>query len=253
MTEPRRPTTRRTALLAGAATLLALGVADARAQTPPILGTIERLDPALEALIAPDAHVERVAEGFDWAEGTVWDQAGGRLLFSDTKENVVHQWTKAGGTSVFLKPSGYTGSTPRGGEPGSNGLTFDHDGSLILCQHGDRRIARLKADGSFETLADKFEGKRFNSPNDVVVKSNGDVYFTDPPYGLLGENHDQGKELAFSGVYRRSADGKVTLLTRELGFPNGLAFSPDRRRCTSPTPTSSGRSGWPTRSPTTAR
>lgn len=233
MTMPRRPSTRTipryAAVLAGAAALLAAAGPPARAQSPPTLGTIERLDPALDALIAPDARVERVAEGFDWSEGTVWDQAGGRLLFSDVPENVVHQWTKAGGTSVFLKPSGYTGATPRGGEPGSNGLTFDHKGALILCQHGDRRLARLKADGTFETLADKFEGKRFNSPNDVVVKSNGDYYFTDPPYGLLGENHDQGKELAFSGVYRRSADGKVTLLTRELPFPNGLAFSPDEK------------------------
>jgi gluconolactonase len=229
MTMPRRSTTRTITFLGGAALLLGVGVADAPAEEPPTLGTIERLDPALVALIAPDARVERVAEGFDWSEGTVWDRDGGRLLFSDTKENVVHQWTKAGGTSVFLKPSGYTGDVPRGGEPGSNGLTFDHDGSLILCQHGDRRIARLKADGTFETLADRFEGKRLNSPNDVVVKSNGDIYFTDPPYGLLGEKHDQDKELDFNGVFRRSTDGEVTLLTRELSAPNGLAFSPDEK------------------------
>jgi gluconolactonase len=229
MTSARRPTTRTLPRLAGAALLLAVGAAKAPAQAPPTLGTIERLDPALDALIAPDARVERVAEGFDWSEGTVWDRAGDRLLFSDVPENVVHQWTKEGGASVFLKPSGYTGTVGRGGEPGSNGLTFDRDGSLILAQHGDRRVARLKADGSFETLADRYEGKRFNSPNDVVVKSNGDVYFTDPPYGLLGEKMDQGKELDFNGVFRRSADGKVTLLTREVSFPNGLAFSPDEK------------------------
>ncbi|WP_165065450.1 SMP-30/gluconolactonase/LRE family protein [Paludisphaera rhizosphaerae] len=209
------------------ATLQATGAAFA--QSPPTLGTIERNDPAFDRLIAPNARVERIAEGFDWSEGTVWDSAGRRLLFSDVPLNVVHQWTKDGGTGDFLKPSGYTGTVARGGEPGSNGLTFDPQGRLVLCQHGDRRIGRLKADGGFETLADRFEGKRFNSPNDGVFKSNGDYYFTDPPYGLLGEHHDQGKELAFCGVYRLSTDGTMTLLTRELDFPNGIAFSPDEK------------------------
>ena len=132
--------------------------------------------------------------------------------------------------SVFLKPSGYTGTTPRGGEPGSNGLLMDTQGRLVLCQHGDRRVARLEAGGTFTTLADRYNGKRFNSPNDGVFKSNGDLYFTDPPYGLVGLNADPAKELDFNGVYRISAsDGKVTLLTREMTFPNGIAFSPDEK------------------------
>ncbi|MDG3003921.1 SMP-30/gluconolactonase/LRE family protein [Paludisphaera mucosa] len=209
-----------TALLAGR---------EAAAQEPPTLGAIERLDPALDRLIPPGARVERIAEGFDWSEGTVWDSTVGRLLFSDVPENVVHQWMKAKGTSVALKPSGYTGSVGRGGEPGSNGLTFDEKGRLVLCQHGDRRIARLEADGKFTTLVDRYEGKRLNSPNDGAFKSNGDFYFTDPPYGLLGDNHDQGKELAFNGVYKLGVDGRLTLLTRELSFPNGIAFSPDEK------------------------
>jgi len=201
----------------------------ARGQDAPTLGTIERLDPAFDRLIPPGARVERVAEGFDWSEGTVWDQGAGRLLFSDVPENVVFQWTKDKGASVLLKPSGYTGDRARGGEPGSNGLTFDAEGRLVLCQHGDRRIARLEPDGTFKTLADRFEGKRLNSPNDGVFKSNGDYYFTDPPYGLLGEMRDQGKELDFNGVYRLKPDGTLTLLTRDLTFPNGLAFSPDEK------------------------
>lgn len=216
-----------TAALFAAATLQA--TRNAAAQALPALGTIERLDPAFDRLIAPNARLEKVAEGFDWSEGPVWDYAGRRLLFSDVPMNVVHQWTKDKGVGVFLKPSGYTGTVPRDGEPGSNGLTFDPQGRLVLCQHGDRRIARLKPEGGFETLVDRFEGKRFNSPNDGVFKSNGDYYFTDPPYGLLGEHHDQGKELAFSGVYRLAADGSLTLLTRELDFPNGIAFSPDEK------------------------
>ncbi|AMV39720.1 Gluconolactonase precursor [Planctomyces sp. SH-PL62] len=214
-------------LLVGSAALLAPVVASA--QEPPTLGTIERVDPAFDKLIPPGARVERIAEGYDWSEGTVWDAAGARLLFSDVPENVVHQWTKEKGASPFLKPSGYTGTIARGGEPGSNGLTFDPQGRLVLCQHGDRRIARLEADGTFTTLADRYEGKRLNSPNDGVFKSNGDYYFTDPPYGLLGPNRDQGKELSFNGVYRLSPDGALTLLTSELTFPNGLAFSPDEK------------------------
>ena len=174
--------------------------------------------------------VERIAEGFDWSEGPVWDRRGGFLLFSDVPRNTVFKWQQGKGVNVFLKPSGYTGTTPRGGEPGSNGLLMDSQGRLILCQHGDRRVARLEAGGTFTTLADRYNGKRFNSPNDGVFKSNGDLYFTDPPYGLIGLNADPAKELDFNGVYRLSAsDGKVTLLTREMTFPNGIAFSPDEK------------------------
>jgi gluconolactonase len=198
--------------------------------TTPTLGTIERLDSRFDRLVPKEARVERIAEGFDWSEGPVWDKNGQFLLFSDVPLNTVFKWQEGKGVSVFLKPSGYTGTAARGGEPGSNGLLMDGHGRLILCQHGDRRVARLEADGKFLTLADKYMGKRFNSPNDVVLNSNGDLYFTDPPYGLSGLNNDPAKELEFNGVYRLSHDdGTVTLLTKEMTFPNGIALSPDEK------------------------
>ncbi len=194
------------------------------------LGTIERIDLRLDHLVPRDARVERIAEGFDWSEGPVWDRKGRFLLFSDVPQNTVFKWQEGKGVSVFLKPSGYTGSTPRGGEPGSNGLLLDRDGRLILCQHGDRRVARLEPDGKFTTLADKYMGKRFNSPNDGVFKSNGDLYFTDPPYGLLKQNDDPAKEIDYNGVYRLSAaDGTLTLATKEMTRPNGIALAPDEK------------------------
>ncbi|GAC1302694.1 MAG: SMP-30/gluconolactonase/LRE family protein [Isosphaeraceae bacterium] len=196
---------------------------------------IVRVDPKLDKLIPKNAKVEILAEGFDWSEGPIWmpeSDGGGKgfLLFSDVPENVVYKWRKGmTKAEVFLKPSGYTGSVPRGGEPGSNGLTRDPQGRLVLCQHGDRRVARLDEHGKLVGIVDHYEGKRFNSPNDVVFKSNGDMYFTDPPYGLLKLNADPAKEIPFNGVYRFSKDGKLTLLTKELSFPNGLAFSPDEK------------------------
>jgi len=192
------------------------------------LGTVERLDPALDQLLAGNATIEKLAEGFDWSEGPVW-MPDGQLLFSDVPLNTIFKWEEKKGVAIFLQPSGYTGSAPRGGEPGSNGLTRDKQGRLIVCQHGDRRVARWE-NGKFVTVADRYEGKRFNSPNDVVVKSNGDLYFTDPPYGLVKNMNDPAKEIPFQGVYRVSAQGnKVTLLTSEVTRPNGLAFSPDEK------------------------
>ena len=193
------------------------------------LGRIERLDPALDALIAKDAVIEKLAEGFDWSEGPVWLKRESSLLFSDVPKNTVFQWKSGKGTSEFLKPSGYTGSIPRGGEPGSNGLTMDSRGRLVLCEHGDRRVARLESNRSKTTVAGQYQGKRFNSPNDLVFHSNGDLYFTDPPYGLEGKNEDPKKELKVNGVYRVNKNGEVTLLTDELTFPNGIAFSPDEK------------------------
>ncbi len=196
----------------------------------PTLGTIERRDARFDRLVPANARVERIAEGFDWSEGPVWDRQHRYLLFSDVPLNTVFRWQDGEGVNVFLKPSGYTGATPRGGEPGSNGLLMDAQGRLVLCQHGDRRVARLGDGNTFITLADRYMGKRFNSPNDGVYRSNGDLYFTDPPYGLLGLNKDPAKELDFNGVYRISAaDGTVTLLTKEMTFPNGIAFSPDEK------------------------
>jgi gluconolactonase len=194
----------------------------------PTLGTIERLDPRFDAIVPKDARVERLADGFDWSEGPVWDKATGSLLFSDVPMNTVFRWKDGKGISVFLKPSGYTGATPRAGEPGSNGLTMSPDGKLVLCQHGDRRVARLE-DGKFVTLAGDYQGKKFNSPNDAVYSSTGDLYFTDPPYGLIGLNNDTKKEIPFNGVYRLSKDGKLTLLTDKMTFPNGIALAPDEK------------------------
>src|SRR4051812_41941883 len=213
-------------LLALPLVLLALVAGRAYGEDAPTIGAIERLDDRLDRILARDARMERLAEGYDWSEGPVWVHDGGYLLFSDVPQNTVFRWKEGSGASVFLKPSGYTGSSPRGGEPGSNGLVLDPQGRLVLCQHGDRRVAR-REDERFVTLADRYQGKRFNSPNDAVYKSNGDLYFTDPPYGLLGQNDDPTKELKFNGVYRLAKDGTVTLLTDEMTFPNGIAFAPD--------------------------
>ncbi len=193
----------------------------------PTLGSIERLDPALDAVLAPDATIEKLAEGFTWAEGPVWVAANEVLLCSDVPQNRVYQWKDGAGISVFLEPSGFTGEKYEGRERGSNGLTLDREGRLTLCQHGDRRVARLGPDGkSFITLADRWEGKRFNSPNDLCFDRAGNLFFTDPPYGL-GPKTKQ--EIDFCGVYRLRADGKLTLLSRDLERPNGLALSPDER------------------------
>ncbi len=209
------------------------------AQTPPVgtapakgrvLGTIERHDPRINALIPPDAAMEILGEGYDWAEGPVWSRQDGSVLFSDIPPNAVMRYKEGEGVpKVFLKPGGYTGKTPRGGEPGSNGLLYDREGRLILCQHGDRRLARLESNGSFTTLADRYDGKRLNSPNDAVFHSDGSIYFTDPSYGLEGGNRSPLKEIPFNGVYRLSPNGAVTLLTKELSFPNGIGFSPDQK------------------------
>jgi gluconolactonase len=171
--------------------------------------------------------VEKLAEGYRWAEGPVWHDDG--LLFSDVPENVIHRWVPgATSTKVFRQPSGGAPSAPAFREPGSNGLAQDAEGRLILCQHSMRRIARLEKDGQETTLADNYEGKRFNSPNDLTIAKNGDVYFTDPPYGLAKGEKSPIKELTFSGVFRLSG-GKATLLTDELRFPNGIALSPDEK------------------------
>jgi gluconolactonase len=213
------------ALVAGAS-----AAQEGASQSRPTLGTIERFDPRFDKLIPPGARIERLAEGFDWSEGPVWIAREKALLFSDVPQNVVYKWTEGlSKPDVFLRPSGYTGPTPRGGEPGSNGLVLDPKGNLVLCQHGDRRVARLGPDRKFVTLVDKYEGKRLNSPNDGVYHSDGSLYFTDPPYGLLGKNDDPKKELPFNGVYRLSPSGELTLLTKEMTYPNGIGLSPDQK------------------------
>ncbi len=193
----------------------------------PAVGSVERLDPALDTLLAADATLEKLAEGFTWSEGPLWVADPAHLLFSDVPENRVYQWQDGAGISVFLEPSGFTGTIYKGKERGSNGLTFDRQGRLVLCQHGDRRVARLAADGkSFSTIVDRFEGKRFSSPNDLCFDRAGNLFFTDPPYGLPSDTKQQ---IAFNGVYRLGTDGKLTVITRELDRPNGIALSPDER------------------------
>ncbi len=197
--------------------------------------SIERLDPALDRLIEPDASVEVLAEGFEWSEGPVWVKDGGFLLFSDVPRNVIVRWKQGEGAREWLKPSGYTGPEPRGGEPGSNGLAIDANGRLVMAQHGDRRIARMDAPlatpaPAFSTIAGRFRGARFNSPNDLALHSNGDVYFTDPPYGLVKQADDPAREIPYQGVFRRARAGEVTLVARNMTRPNGIAFSPDERR-----------------------
>jgi proline-specific peptidase len=191
---------------------------------------IERLDPALDALIAPDSPIEQLASGFEWSEGPVWRSSGRYLLFSDVPRNTIYKWQEGAGLSVFLRPAGYIGVNPPGRELGTNGLTLDANDSLVMADHGNRQVARLnEAKFTKTTLADRYQGKRLNSPNDVVYRSNGDLYFTDPPYGLNGLNADSTKELTFNGVYRLTPSGQLTLLTQALTFPNGLALSPDEK------------------------
>lgn len=196
----------------------------------PILGRIIREDPRLDELLANDAKLEVIVAGFDWTEGPVWSKQGKYLLFSDIPRNSVFRWEEGKGATLHLKPSGYTGNTDYGKEPGSNGLTFDSQGQLVSCEHGDRRVSVLTKDGGKRTLVDNYQGKRLNSPNDAVYKSNGDLYFTDPPYGLPKNWDDPRRELDFCGVYRYSKDGKLTLLNRDLTRPNGIAFSPDEKK-----------------------
>ena len=212
---------------------LAAAIVPLAAQTPAAPSgppTIEKKSPALDALIDTNATFEKLGDGYSWVEGPLWSKAGGFLLFSDIPNNVIQKWTPGAGIKEFLKPSGYYGATPfTGHEPGSNGLTFDRQGRLVMCQHGSRRIARLETDGKITSLADKYDGKRLNSPNDLVYHSSGALYFTDPPYGLPNRWDDKEKELPFQGVYRLGTDGVLTLLTKELNAPNGLAFSPDEK------------------------
>lgn len=195
----------------------------------PTLGKITQFDSALESLVSVDAKVEILASGFVWSEGPVWNKKGKYLIFSDVPANTIYKWNESEGATIFLSPSGYTGLGEYGDEPGSNGLTINHKGELIACEHGDRRVSSMSLTlGGKRTLADNYQGKRFNSPNDVVQHSGGAYYFTDPPYGLPKKDKDPSRELEF-GVYRIGTDGKVSLVANDLVRPNGLAFSPDEK------------------------
>jgi gluconolactonase len=195
----------------------------------PFLGRITRNDPKLDAILPADAKIEVLASGFDWSEGPVWLPKEKALLFSDIPRNSVMIWREGVGVSTWMKPSGFTGVGEYGKEPGSNGLTLDPQGRVVFCEHGDRRLSVLTENGGKRTLVDNYLGKRLNSPNDATFKSNGDLYFTDPPYGLPKNWDDPRRELDFCGVYRLSKDGKLTLLTKDLSRPNGIAFSPNEK------------------------
>jgi gluconolactonase len=190
---------------------------------------VERVDSRLDAVVPENVRLERIAGGFEFTEGPVWTRDDA-LLFSSPNTNAIYRWDAAGTVSVFRPKSGYTGvEVGRYHQPGSNGLTFSPDGLLTICQHGNRRVIRVNPHGDVTVLADAFEGKRLNSPNDLVYRSDGTLFFTDPPFGLPEGFDDRGRELAFSGVFR-VRDGEVSLLADDLEGPNGLAFSPDERR-----------------------
>jgi gluconolactonase len=208
---------------------LALIASMGRAE-PTLVGSIERLDPALDDLVAPDAQCEVIGTGFAWSEGPAWRKSGNYLLFSDIPNNTVYQWSRASGVGVFLRPSGLAEGNEFGRELGCNALTIDSHDRVVMADQGNRRMSRLnEKNWTKEVLVDRYLGKRFNSPNDLVYRSNGDLYFTDPPYGLKGLNSDPNKELKINGVYRLDTHGRLTLLTDALSFPNGIAFSPDEK------------------------
>lgn len=195
------------------------------------VGTVERLHTSLDKLINPTAKVEVIAEGFIWSEGPLWVDEHQFLLFSDVPSNKVYKWSERKGLEEYLTQAGYTGKIERGGEMGSNGLLLDLNGNLVLCQHGNRQIAKMDAPlvlpkSSYISLANRFNGKKFNSPNDIIQRSNGDLFFTDPPYGLNDQEIEK-KELGVNGVYKLDTLGTLTLLIDTLSRPNGLALSPN--------------------------
>ena len=209
---------------------------DMKKETYKTTGIVEKFDPALSAIISDSAAAEIIAEGFAWSEGPLWIEKHKMLLFSDVKKNTVFKWTEEKGKEVYLTPSGYTDTAKRGGEMGSNGLTLDNEGNLVLCQHGQRQMGRMdapldKPEAKFTILAGKYNGKRFSSPNDAVYNSKGELFFTDPPYGLESQSdEDPKKELPFNGVYKVKKDGTVILLADTITRPNGLAFFPGEKK-----------------------
>ncbi len=198
------------------------------------VGSIERYDSSINNIVAPGAKAEIIAEGFEWSEGPLWIEKNKMLLFSDIPRNSIYKWTAKKGIELYLTPSGYTDSAKRGGEPGSNGLILDKNGALVLCQHGDRRMARMEApidqpEAKFVSIATIYKGKKLNSPNDAVYNSKGELFFTDPPYGLEQGMEDPRKETPFQGVYKVTTGGEVVLITDTLTRPNGIAFFPNEK------------------------
>ena len=209
-------------MLAAGIFILASSVAGA--QQKQTVGKIISLDPKFYELIDSNATIEVLADGFGWSEGPVWIKDGNYLLFSDVKKNIIFKWKEGEGATPYFQPSGYTGSGKYSDEPGSNGLILNNMGELVACEHGDRRVSAMSLQTKAKrTLTDNYKGRKLNSPNDIIQKSNGDYYFTDPPYGLPGQ-----KSTEVLGVYRLAKNGAVTLLIENL-TPNGLAFSPDEK------------------------
>ena len=231
MTEHRLSATLSLTCLAAFALYSAVAARSHASQQAPSSGeqTLVRLDPRFDALVPPAATVEKLADGFVFIEGPVWDRRNARLLFSDVRGNAIHQWTQAAGASAFKSPF-FDGSTEGRRTWGPNGLTFDAQGRLVVSDQGRRQITRIERDGSFTVLADRWQGRRLNSPNDVVYGPDGSLYFTDPPYGLEGLNDSPLRELDFNGIFRIRPDGTLQLLWREQSMPNGLALTPDGRR-----------------------
>jgi gluconolactonase len=198
------------------------------------LGSVERIDPALDAIVDKDAQVEIIAEGFEWSEGPLWLKNQNMLIFSDVPKNIVYKWTEGKAAEAYLTPSGYTGdNSPYSGEEGSNGLFLSNDGKLVLCQHGDRKVSMMDAPldapaAKFSPLADNYQGLKLNSPNDGTFNSKGDLFFTDPPYGLPKQAEDSTKEIPFQGVYRVS-NHQIVLLTDSVTRPNGIALFPGEK------------------------
>ena len=217
-----------------ALTLMLAGCTTAAAPPAPAgerIGAIHREAPGLDALVAADAPIERLAAGFGWAEGPVWIPAdGGYLLFTDVPGNRIHRWSAADGVSVFLDPAGLAGDVTGFREPGANGLIRGPGNTILLADHGNRGIASLDLATRRKTMiATRFQGRRFSSPNDLVLAANGAIYFTDPPYGLEGLNDSPLKEQPHNGVYRLDPDGSLHLIDDSLTFPNGIILSPDGR------------------------
>ncbi|WKK66254.1 SMP-30/gluconolactonase/LRE family protein [Lutimonas zeaxanthinifaciens] len=194
--------------------------------------SIEVLEEELKNVLNPETRFEILSEGHNWTEGPLWLKDEEKLLFSDIPRNTVYSWSENDGVEIYLKPSGFTGENYKGSEPGANGLLLDSDGNLVLCQHGNRQVARMNSPldqpkPEFISLADNFENKRLNSPNDAAYHSNGQLFFTDPPYGLAGRIEDPAKELDFQGVYRLEQSGEVVLLDDQMSRPNGIGLSSD--------------------------
>jgi gluconolactonase len=207
------------------------GNVSAPAASEPRFGHIDRYDPGLDAIVPSDWKIEKLAQGFAWSEGPTWIGAGGYLLFSDVPGNAIHKWSEGGGLELFLKPSGLENPDPKlTREAGINGMFPDRQGGVLAADSGNRTIVRLDLTSKKKTaLATKYQGRRFNSPNDLCQSSTGVVFFSDPPYGLEGLNDSKAKELRFNGVYRLTQAGKVELVDDQLSFPNGVALSPDGR------------------------